>query len=68
MASLLAHEEYLYRNVENGVLSVAQRNAYADALEKNDCIKHAYNRGDTKYYKLTKQGWEIIKRAKKIFG
>jgi predicted transcriptional regulator len=68
MASLAAHEEYLYRNMNNGYLAVAQRNPYSDKLEKDGHIKHTYNRGLTKFYKLTKSGWDIIKNAKKIFG
>ena len=68
MPDLEPHENWLYKEQQSGYVALAVSNSYLEILLSNGDVKVAFSKGGKTHYKLTRSGWEIIKKAKKIFG
>lgn len=65
MQNLEPHEEYLFRNTSEGFVQVKGINDKLVKLVSEGLVKKSHSKSGFDFYKLTKSGWDVIKKAKK---
>lgn len=68
MPNSLAHEDWLFKNQKNGFVHTSSESKELKEAVAANLIQHAYRKGEFTYYKLTRAGWEVIRKSRKSLG